>query len=122
VTNRWNPNDLETIAAAEELAVAPMGPDGNLRSYRTIWVVRVGDNLCVRSYRGSAGGWYRAAQRSHQGRIRAGGGERDVRFEHPEGVEPSVDDAYRAKYGRCGYVDTMLGPDAAGTTLRIVPR
>jgi hypothetical protein len=45
-----------------------------------------------------------------------------VRFEHPEGVEPSVDDAYRAKYGRCGYVDTMLGPDAAGTTLRIVPR
>jgi hypothetical protein len=123
MTERWSRNDLEVIGAADELAVAPARPDGSLGGYTTIWVVRVGDELYVRSYRGPTGGWYRAARRSREGRIRAGDVERNVCFEQPpDGVGPSVDDAYRAKYGRSGYVEAMVTPEAAATTLRVVPR
>jgi hypothetical protein len=33
----------------------------------------------------------------------------------------AVDAAYRSKYGRWSYVDAMVSPDAAATTLRLVP-
>jgi hypothetical protein len=123
MTDNWNPDDLQVIGAANELTVAPTRADGSVGSYTTISVVRVGDDLYVRSYRGPAGGWYRAAQRSRQGRILAGAVERNVRFEQPPaGVGQSVDDAYRAKYGRSGYVEAMVTTQAAATTLRVVPR
>jgi hypothetical protein len=51
----------------------------------------------------------------------AGGAERAVRFEPVERPDPAVDQAYREKYGRSGYVQTMVAPPAAGTTLRVVP-
>jgi hypothetical protein len=48
-------------------------PDGTLRKPRTIWVVRVGDDLYVRSMYGRAGGWFPATQVRHHGHIQAGG-------------------------------------------------
>jgi hypothetical protein len=122
VTRPWNPDELEAIGDAAELSIAPRGPDGTLRPSTTIWVVRVGGDLHVRSYRGPSGRWYRAAARAGSGRIRAGGVERDVSFEQTAAVEPApIDDAYRAKYGRSPYVDAMLSADAAATTLRLIP-
>jgi hypothetical protein len=119
----WTTQDLELIGSTAEIGIAPTPPDRTRRPYTTIWVVRVGDALYVRSYRGPSGGWYRAAQRFREGRIRAGGVERDVRFEQPpEGVGQSVDDAYRAKYGRSSYVEAMVTPEAAATTLQLIPR
>ena len=41
---------------AEELEIAASRPDGSLHRFTTIWVVRVGDDLYVRSYRGRNGG------------------------------------------------------------------
>jgi 4-carboxymuconolactone decarboxylase len=49
-------------------------------------VVRVGDELYVRSYRGQGGAWYRAVQRRPEGRIRTGGVDRDATFEHAKDV------------------------------------
>ena len=122
MTRPWNRNELEVIGAAAELSVAPRRPDGTLRPFTTIWVVRIGDDVYVRSYRGPSGRWYRAAVRAGSGRIRAGGVERDVSFEQTAAVEPArIDDAYRAKYGRSPYVDAMLSADAAATTLRLIP-
>jgi hypothetical protein len=72
VRDHWNSNELELIGATDELAVAPARADGSLHSYTTTWVVRVGEDLYVRSYRGPAGSWFQAAQRSGHGRIRAG--------------------------------------------------
>jgi hypothetical protein len=37
---------------------------------RTIWVVRVDDDLYVRSVNGRTSDWFRGTQRRHQGRIR----------------------------------------------------
>jgi hypothetical protein len=121
----WTPDELHRIGAADELHIAPSHPDGSLRRYTTIWVVRVGDDLYVRSYRGPGGAWYRTAQASHTGRIRAGGVERDVSFARPDdAIRTAVDEAYRTKYGRYGdtYVVPMVSDDAAITTLRLTPR
>jgi hypothetical protein len=122
MTHTWRPEELDTIGNAGELSVAPRHPDGTLRAYTTIWVVRVGDGLFVRSYRGVFGNWFRAATGAGAGRIRAGGLERDVTFEPAAAVDPAgIDGAYRAKYGRSTYVDAMVNPDAVATTLRLIP-
>jgi len=66
-------------------------------------------------------GWPASAT-TGSGRIRAGGIERDVRFEQADVVEPTlIDDAYRVKYGRSPYVDAMVSAEAAATTIRLLP-
>jgi hypothetical protein len=121
----WTSDELDRIGTAEELGITPRRRDGTLRNPVTIWVVRVGDDLYVRSYRGRGGAWFRAAERSHEGRIRAGGVEKDVTFveETDPGMNDQVDAAYRAKYGRYPqYVAPMLTAEVRSTTLKLVPR
>jgi hypothetical protein len=120
----WTEAELERIAAAEELEIAPRKGDGALRAPTTIWVVRAGDRLYVRSWRGPTGSWYRAARQTQESRIRAGGVEKDVRFVDAGEVDAAVDDAYRTKYRRYAgsYLDPMLRPQVRVTTLKLVPR
>jgi hypothetical protein len=120
----WATDELDRVGRAEELGIASRRPDGSLRPYVTIWVVRSSDELYVRSAYGRENGWFRRALASGAGRVRAGGVERDVAFEEPG---PSVDDelheAYRAKYQRYGprLVGSVISPEAALATLRLVP-
>src|SRR5215212_3635833 len=106
----WTTDELDRIGDADELHVAPRRDDGALRRPTPIWVVRVGDELYVRSFRGDDGAWYRAAKARRQGHISAGGIERDVEFaEADDAVNDAVDAAYRDKYGRyTGYVEPMV--------------
>lgn len=55
-------------------------PRRQLRPYVTMWVVRAGDDLYVRSAYGPDNPWYRRATTSGADRIRAGSIERDVSF------------------------------------------
>ena len=66
----WTSDALSKIGRAEELEIAPVRRDGTLGTPVTIWVVRLGYDLYVRSYRGSGGSWFRAAQVCHEGQIR----------------------------------------------------
>jgi len=123
----WTSGELGTIGAADELRIAPRRRDGTLRPPVPIWVVRVGDDLYVRSWRGHGGVWFRGAQQTHQGHISAGGVEKDVTFadvDAADAVNDAIDAAYRAKYHRYGarYVDPMVAPEARAATLRLVPR
>jgi hypothetical protein len=90
----------------------------------TIWVVRHGDDLYVRSWRGRTSTWFRGSQDRHEGHIRAGGVDKDVVFAEVDDVDDKIDAAYRAKYDRYGatYVDPMVGPDARAATIKLVPR
>jgi hypothetical protein len=125
-TTSWTDDELSTIGRSEELGIAAQREDGTLRPYVTIWVVRAGDELYVRSARGPAGGWYRHALRTRAGRIRAGGLERDVVFADPAGpdVHAGIDAAYHTKYDRYGsaFVGPVVGEQAAEVTLRLLRR
>ena len=90
----------------------------------TIWAVRVGDELYVRSVRGDSGGWYKAAERRHEGRIEAGEIAVDVAFEDaPHHLDEEIDAAYKAKYGYpSSPVDSVSTDAAKATTIRVVPR
>jgi hypothetical protein len=120
----WTTDELARIGEAEELQVSSRRPDGSARPYVTIWVVRVSDELFIRSAYGPGNPWFRRAQRSGVGRIRAGGVEREVRFTEPEpSAHPAIDDAYHAKYDRHGarVVGTVVGDRVVETTFRLEP-
>ncbi|MCB8976492.1 MAG: DUF2255 family protein [Ardenticatenaceae bacterium] len=121
--SEWTTDELKKIGTAEELQIAPRRRDGTLRKSVPIWVVRVGDALYVRSYRGPNGSWFRTAQRSHQGQIRAGGVTKAVTFVADADAEMNerIDAAYREKYGRYPqYVTPMLTAEVRSTTLKLV--
>jgi len=65
----WTNDELRNIGAAEELQIASVRRDGSLRNPVTIWVVRHGDDLYVRSVNGRAGTWFRGTRMRHVGRI-----------------------------------------------------
>jgi hypothetical protein len=118
----WTRDELETFGAAEEIEVAPFGRDGKVRRAVTIWIVRVGDDLYVRSAYGRRSAWFRAAQTRHQGRISSKGIERDVIFLDAEtNLNEDIDAAYRGKYRRSGaqYVNMMVGEKARSATVKL---
>ena len=121
----WTDVERRRIGEAQELQLASERPDGTLRPYVTMWVVRAGDELYVRSAYGAGNPWFRRAKTSGVGRIRAGGLEQDVTFAEPApDVHPDIDAAYHAKYDRYGpeIVGTVVGPQAHDVTIRLVPR
>jgi hypothetical protein len=93
----WTNEELDRIGAAEELEVASLRADGTLRRPVTIWVIREGDDLYVRSWRGRSGAWYRGTQERHQGHIRAGA----CRPTGPSGSRASVSTTRRLISRRC---------------------
>ena len=120
----WNDTDLEKIAAAEELDLASERANGTLRDPVTMWVVRSGDRIYVRSVKGTDGPWYRGTQSRHRGRVEAGGVRQDVTFHEADPAEyADVDAAYRKKYGRyTSIVENVLTEAARTSTLRLEPR
>jgi hypothetical protein len=122
----WTSDELNKIAKAEELQIASLRRDGTLRKPVTIWVVHVGDDLYVRSVYGRGSGWFRGTQTRHEGRIRAGGVDKDVTFveESDSDINEQIDAAYRTKYRRyaASIVNSTLTPEARTATIKLVPR
>ena len=121
----WTDDELKKIGAADELEIAPLRRDGTLRNRVTIWLVRVNDDIYVRSYNGPEGVWFRSAKVRHEGRIWAGGVEKDVQFveESAPEINDLVDAAYLKKYGRYPqYVSPMVTEAVRTTTIKLVPR
>ena len=94
----WTSDELARIGSAQELELASARADGTLRNPRTIWVVRVGDDLYVRSMYGRGGGWFPGTQVRHQGHLRAGGVDKDV------------------------IIGGVVNPGARAATIKLVPR
>lgn len=122
----WTSDELNKIGAAEELKIASLRGDGTLRKPVIIWVVRVGDEIYVRSVNGRTSAWFRGVQTRHEGQVRAGGVVKDVAFvEEPDpAVNEQIDAAYRTKYRR--YAESIInhinGSEARAATLKLVPR
>ena len=121
----WTSDELKKIDKTEELDIQSLQTDGKLRKPVTIWVVRVGDDLFVRSVNGRKGVWFSGTQDRHQGHISCGGVEKDVTFEDANpAVNEQVDDAFHKKYGHYSknIINTEFTARARESTLRLVPR
>ncbi len=122
--SEWTNDELNKIGNAEELRIAGLKADGTLRKPVIIWVVRVGDALYVRSVNGRSSGWFRGVQIRYEGRIWAGGVQKDVTFveESDPAVNDKIDEAYLMKYGRYPqYVAPMVTPEVRAATIKLVP-
>ena len=117
-------DELSKIGAADELELASARRDGTLRNPVTIWVVRHGDDLYVRSVNGRGSSWFRGVEARHEGRIRAGGVDKDVLFVETQDVNDDVDAEYRTKYSRyaSSHTDAVTSPEARAATLKLLPR
>jgi hypothetical protein len=121
----WTGDELNKIGNAEELEIASLWLDGTLRKPVTIWVVRVDDDLYVRPVNGRNSAWFRGTQTRGEGRIQAGGVEKDVSFveETSPEINDRIDAAYRKKYRRyaASIVNSVLTPGARSATIKLVP-
>jgi len=123
-TGTWPTQELQEIAEADDLHIAPFRDDG--KSYGTptwIWSVAVEGELYVRAYNGQESRWYQAALRQNAGRVTAAGMTKEVTFERIEGlISDRIDNAYRIKYRGNPYLNSMISARARSATIKITPR
>jgi len=121
----WTGDELSKIGTAEELQIASLRSDGTLRKLVIIWVVRVGNDLYVRSVNGRTSAWFRGTQTRHEGLVRAGGVDKDVTFveESDSNINEQIDTAYRTKYRRyaASIINSIISPEARSATIKLVP-
>ena len=90
----WTSDEIKKIGRAEELEIASLRRDGTLRDPVTIWVVRHGDDIYVRSVNGRTAAWFRGTQ-MREGHIEA---------------------------GAASIISSIVSPEARSTTIKLVPR
>jgi hypothetical protein len=121
----WSPDELETLATNDEIRLSSERADGSLRKPVRMWMVRLGDDVFVRSVKGPDGPWFRGLRTTDRARIRSGELERDVTAEDADhDLDDAVDEAYREKYRRYpdAPVRSVLTEQARASTTRLVPR
>jgi hypothetical protein len=121
----WTPQELDEIDANDELQISSLRSDGTFNSPRTIWAVRDGDDVYVRSVNGPTSAWFRGTRAQHAGHIHIGHLNRDVTFADVDGtVNDQVDAAYRAKYRSyaASIVDSINTSTARSATIKLEPR
>lgn len=92
-----------------------------------IWAVVVGGRAFARSWKQSAGGWYRTFLEDPLGTIQVG--DREIRVRavrvRSEAIRDSIERAYAAKYptrGSAKYVRGFRSPRRRDTTIEFVSR
>lgn len=121
----WTSDELARFGDSDEVRIATRRRDDTLCNPVIVWVVRHGDDLCVRSVHGREAAWFQRVKTRHEGRIQAGGIEKDVTSaeETDPNVNDAIDAAYGTKYRRYpGIVPSIVSPEARAATLRLVPR
>ena len=100
----WSHGELGLVDRARELQLASRRPDGSIRSFVTVWMVRVGADVYVRSGAGYGGlsRWFPRARDAGTGIIRVEDQEWPAVFSHLGPTDPvhaEIDGAYLRKYG-----------------------
>jgi hypothetical protein len=127
VNPSWTPAQLHQIDGSRELEIAGKRPDGTLRQWLPIWVVRVGDHVYVRTWYRRTTGWFGHVVKTREARVRVPHLETEVVVEDigdgDAELRSAVDEAYQAKYAPNGggSVGQMITDSAAATTLRLSP-
>jgi hypothetical protein len=118
------PDALERLTSTREVQIETLPPSGQAR-LTVIWIVTDGDEVFVRSVRGTRGRWYRDLLARPTGAVRVGSERITVRAASatdPDSIA-RVSDLFRAKYGKRSPASTqaMLQPHTLEATLRLEP-
>jgi hypothetical protein len=119
---RFDESLLRELDREREVQVRTRRRDGSTADL-PIWVVTVDQEPYVRSYRAERGAWYRRARAEGRLTLVAGGQAVPVQVLPGDGEDLNrrVSEAFTAKYGSRGPARTMITPEVAATTLRLVP-
>ena len=122
----WTAKELAEFDAHDELQIASLRPDGAPGSDRTIWAVRLGEDIYARSVNGRDSAWFRSTRARHEGRVRVGTVTKDITMidiDEADAIEDRLDAAYQAKYHRYAQsiIDRINSPAARAATIRLVP-
>ncbi|WP_245668162.1 DUF2255 family protein [Flagellimonas zhangzhouensis] len=113
--------EIEQIGKNDDFHISVLHEDGETYGTLTwIWSVEVEGNLYVRAYNGVNSRWYKSALKQKQGKIKAAGMERKVRFEPVDGpLNEKIDQAYRDKYSSSPYLGSMISDRAKAATMNV---
>jgi hypothetical protein len=121
----FSQEDLETLAKTFEVDIQPVRRDGSTGRRKTIWLVVDGEHAYVRSVRGTAGAWYKAALASGSATLHAGSTAWPIQLTlvSDSAQITRVSDALRTKYERRWQESTaaMLRDEVLSATLRVTP-
>jgi len=119
----WNIEDAAMLTSPQEVQVITYRRDGSARRPTTIWIVRDGADVFVRSANGPTAAWFRAAIATRNGQIVARQNTFDVTFADAQDQDlVRVDAAYRAKYGQyASIVDHLEEEGPRSATLQVHP-
>ncbi|ANP71483.1 DUF2255 family protein [Cryobacterium arcticum] len=123
MTRRWSAEELELVDRAAELQIASRRADRSIRPFVTVWMVRVGADVYVRSGAGYGGvsRWLPRARDAGRGLVRIEDHVSPAVFSsvHPDDpVHDEIDGAYVRKYGGSF---GMTNPATRAHTLLITP-
>ena len=65
----WTKDELDRIGATHEVELTRSAPTASRAGPVTIWIVRSGHDLYLRSWRGPIAAWYRRVQARHGGHL-----------------------------------------------------
>jgi hypothetical protein len=122
--SHWTASQAAAIAAPQEVLVVTRRGDGTLRRPTTIWIVRDGERVFIRSTNGRGAGWFRAATATGTGQILVGRQTFEVAFTEVTDAEDLavVDRGYRDKYGHyASIVDHLEEEGPRSATLLVEP-
>lgn len=120
----WSSADIRSIAATDDLHIAPLRDDGFTYGTPTwIWSVVVDGRLFVRAWNGTNSRWYKSAMRQRAGRITTAGSTFEVEFAPAadQSLRDRIDAAYREKYTASFYLPPMLASGPQSATVEIIP-
>ncbi|MEV8506309.1 DUF2255 family protein [Actinoplanes sp. NPDC051475] len=119
----WTTEQAAQLAAPQEVQVIIGRRDGSPGRPTTIWIVGDGDRVFIRSTNGRTASWFRRGVATGAGQIISDGRASDVAFTEVDTADlPTVDAAYRQKYGRYpSIVDHLVETGPREATLHVHP-
>lgn len=122
----WKPETLDALGEAIEVDVTPTDRDGTRRASRTIWSIRVGDELYVRSWKGRGAVWFQDALATGRGElaVTGGGASQLVTFDEVDAAAPvqrQISATFLTKYAGLEETASMNEQGPLESTLRLIP-
>jgi hypothetical protein len=118
----YSSEDLEVLAATDEVEIETQAPGGPVHR-TTIWVVVDDGDAFIRTYKGPDSRWYREAVANPAVGIHVGGrrlASTAIPASDPDSIE-RVSAGFRRKYANDPAAGAMLAAPNLPTTLRLEP-